>query len=215
MVLMVMVGRLFDGLPLTASIQESENQLGRDFVTYQNQAKKIFKALSDRSPQKCSIESEQYFFHYIIEFGACFLTLCDKSFEKQLAFSFLKNLSEEFSNEYGDRIKSKNLRPYPFIEFDSYIQKTKRKFQNNRRSSKVNLLNTELNDIQRIMLKNVEDILDRGEKLSDVDLKVQDLRNQSKVFEKNASELNSNSMVAIITGSSILLLIFIIWYYLF
>ena len=214
MVLMVMVGRLFDGLPLTASIQESENQLGRDFVAYQNQAKRIIKALSDRSSKKCSIESEQYYFHYIIEFGACFLTLCDKSFDKKLAFSFLKNLSEEFSNEYGDRIKSKNLRPYPFIEFDSYIQKTKRKFQDNRRSSKVNLLNTELNDIQRIMLKNVEDILNRGEKLSDVDLKVQDLRNQSKVFEKNASELNSNSMTAILTGSSILLLIFIIWYYL-
>ena len=209
---MVMVGRLFDGLPLTASIQESENQLGRDFVTYQNQAKKIFKALSDRSPKKCSIESEQYHFHYIIEFGACFLALCDKSFDKKLAFSFLKNLSEEFFNEYGDKINSNNLRPYPFIEFDSYIQKTKRKFQGNR--SKVNLLNTELNDIQRIMLKNVEDILDRGEKLSDVDLKVQDLRNQSKVFEKNASDLNSNSMAAIIAGSSILLLIFTIWYYL-
>ena len=209
---MVMIGRLFDGLPLTASIQESENQLGSDFVNYQKQAKKIFKALSDRSPKKCSIESEQYYFHYIIEFGACFLTLCDKSFDKKLAFSFLQNLSEEFFNEYGDKINSKNLRPYPFIEFDSYIQKTKRKFQGNR--SKVNLLNTELNDIQRIMLENVQDILDRGEKLSDVDLKVQDLRNQSKVFEKNASDLNSNSMAAIITGSSILLLIFIIWYYL-
>ena len=214
MVLMVMIGRLFDGLPLTASIQESENQLGSNFVDYQKQAKKIFKALSDRSPKKCSIESEQYYFHYIIEFGACFLTLCDKSFDKKLAFSFLQNLSEEFFNEYGDKINSKNLRPYPFIEFDSYIQKTKKKFQDNRRSSKVNLLNTELNDIQRIMLENVQDILNRGEKLSDVDLKVQDLRNQSKVFEKNASELNSNSMAAIITGSSILLLIFIIWYYL-
>ena len=208
-----MVGRLSDGLPLTASIQESENQLGSNFVDYQKQAKKIFKALSDRSPKKCSIESEQYYFHYIIEFGACFLTLCDKSFDKKLAFSFLQNLSEEFFNEYGDKINSKNLRPYPFIEFDSYIQKTKKKFQD-RRSSKVNLLNTELNDIQRIMLENVQDILNRGEKLSDVDLKVQDLRNQSKVFEKNASELNSNSMAAIITGSSILLLIFIFWYYL-
>ena len=209
-----MVGRLSDGLPLTASIQESENQLGSNFVDYQKQAKKIFKALSDRSPKKCSIESEQYYFHYIIEFGACFLTLCDKSFDKKLAFSFLQNLSEEFFNEYGDKINSKNLRPYPFIEFDSYIQKTKKKFQDNRRSSKVNLLNTELNDIQRIMLENVQDILNRGEKLSDVDLKVQDLRNQSKVFEKNASELNSNSMAVIITGSSIVLLIFIIWYYL-
>ena len=208
-----MVGRLSDGLPLTASIQESENQLGSNFVDYQKQAKKIIKALSDRSPKKCSIESEQYYFHYIIEFGACFLTLCDKSFDKKLAFSFLQNLSEEFFNEYGDKINSKNLRPYPFIEFDSYIQKTKKKFQD-RRSSKVNLLNTELNDIQRIMLENVQDILNRGEKLSDVDLKVQDLRNQSKVFEKNASELNSNSMAAIITGSSIFLLIFIIWYYL-
>ena len=109
MVLMVIIGRLSDGLPLTASIQESENQLGRDFVTYQNQAKKIIKALSDRSPKKCSIESEQYYFHYIIEFGACFLTLCDKSFDKKLAFSFLQNLSEEFFNEYGDKINSKNL----------------------------------------------------------------------------------------------------------
>ena len=208
-----MVGRLSDGLPLTASIQQCENELGSNFVDYQKQAKKIIKALSDRSPKKCSIESEQYYFHYIIEFGACFLILCDKSFDKKLAFSFLQNLSEEFFNEYGDKINSKNLRPYPFIEFDSYIQKTKKKFQD-RRSSKVNLLNTELNDIQRIMLENVQDILNRGEKLSDVDLKVQDLRNQSKVFEKNASELNSNSMAAIITGSSILLLIFIIWYYL-
>ena len=213
MVLMVMVGRLSDGLPLTASIQQCENELGSNFVDCQKQAKKIFKALSDRSPKKCSIESEQYYFHYIIEFGACFLTLCDKSFDKKLAFSFLQNLSEEFFNEYGDKINSKNLRPYPFIEFDSYIQKTKKKFQD-RRSSKVNLLNTELNDIQRIMLENVQDILNRGEKLSDVDLKVQDLRNQSKVFEKNASELNSNSMAVIITGSSIVLLIFIIWYYL-
>ena len=209
-----MVGRLSDGLPLTASIQQCENELGSNFVDYQKQAKKIFKALSDRSPKKCSIESEQYYFHYIIEFGACFLTLCDKSFDKKLAFLFLQNLSEEFFNEYGDKINSKNLRPYPFIEFDSYIQKTKKKYQDNRRNSKVNLLNTELNDIQRIMLENVQDILNRGEKLSDVDLKVQDLRNQSKVFEKNASELNSNSMAAIITGSSILLLIFIFWYYL-
>ncbi len=61
MVLMTMVARVADGLPLAASIQEDE-QLGKNIVDYQNQAKRLFKTLTPTSPIKCSIESGQYLF---------------------------------------------------------------------------------------------------------------------------------------------------------
>ena len=56
------------------------------------------------------------FFSYIIEQDVCFLTLCDRNFNKKLAYSFLEDLSQEFYNQYGHKINTAN-RPYSFIEF--------------------------------------------------------------------------------------------------
>merc|ERR1712021_68667 len=174
MILMTMVARVADGLPLTASIQEDE-QLGKNIVDYQNQAKRLFKTLTATSPIKCSIESGQYLFHYIIEQDACFLTLCDRSFNKKLAYSFLEDLSQEFYNQYG------------------------------------HTLNTELNDVQRIMVQNIDDILQRGAVLSELDTKAQNLKHHSSKYKQSAATLNATSLVAIGAGASILLFIFFIW----
>ena len=110
-----MIARVADGLPLAASIQEDE-QTGKNIVDYQQQAKRLFKTLTTTSPIKCSIESGPYLFHYIIEQDVCFLTLCDRNFNKKLAYSFLEDLSQEFYNQYGHKINTAN-RPYSFIEF--------------------------------------------------------------------------------------------------
>ena len=53
---------------------------------------------------------------YIIEQDVCFLTLCDRGFNKKLAYSFLEDLSQEFYSQYGHKINTAN-RPYSFIEF--------------------------------------------------------------------------------------------------
>ena len=90
-------------------------------MDYQNQAKRLFKTLTATSPIKCSIESNDYLFHYIIEQDACFLTLCDRNFNKKLAYSFLEDLSQEFYSQYGHKINTAT-RPYSFIEFGKFIQ---------------------------------------------------------------------------------------------
>ena len=63
MVLMTMIARVFDGLPLAASVQ-GDKQIGESILEYQNQAKHLFKTLNENSPQRCSIEtgSGQYLF---------------------------------------------------------------------------------------------------------------------------------------------------------
>merc|ERR1711862_405819 len=185
MILMTMVARVADGLPLTASIQEDE-QLGKNIVDYQNQAKRLFKTLTATSPIKCSIESNDYLFHYIIEQDACFLTLCDRNFNKKLAYSFL--------------------------EFDTYIQKAKKTYQDSRSRRNLNTLNTELHDVQRIMVQNIDDVLQRGAVLSELDTKAQNLKHHSSKYKKDASLLNATSWMAIGAGGTILFLVFFIWY---
>jgi len=102
---------------------------------------------------------------YIIEQEVCFLALCERNFNKKLAYSFLEDLSQEFYSQYGHKI-STATRPYSFIEFDTYIQKAKRTYTANTGRRQLNALNNELQDVQRIMVQNIDDVLQRGAVLS-------------------------------------------------
>merc|ERR1712027_151493 len=161
---MTMIARVTDGLPLAASMQDDQH-MGKDLVEYQQQAKRLFRTLTSTSPIKCSIESGAFLFHYIIEQDVCFLTLCDRGFNKKLAYSFLEDLSQEFYNLYGHKISTAS-RPYSFIEFDTYIQKAKKTYADSRGNRNLNALNNELQDVQRIMVQNIDDVLQRGAVLS-------------------------------------------------
>merc|ERR1712083_1100166 len=178
-----------------------------------NQAKRLFKILSDNSPQRCSIETGngQYIFHYIIEQQTCFLTLTEMHFSKKTAYAFLDDLAQEFHNQYGHKINTAT-RPYSFIEFDTYIQKAKKTYQDSRSRRNLGTLNTELHDVQRIMVQNIDDVLQRGAVLSELDSKAQNLKHHASKYKQNAATLNATSLVAIGAGASILLFIFFIWY---
>ncbi|KAJ9598052.1 hypothetical protein L9F63_026841 [Diploptera punctata] len=126
MVLMTMIARIADGLPLAATMQEDE-QSGKSILEYQNQAKMLFRKLNELSPSRCTIETGPYLFHYLIENEVCYLVLAEKNYSKRLAFSYLEDLAQEFHSQYGKRVNTVT-RPYTFIEFDTYIQKAKKVF---------------------------------------------------------------------------------------
>jgi len=80
----------------------------------------IFKkmaASSSKPPERMSIESGPFTFHYIIDGGeVCYLTLTEKAYPKKLAFQYLEELQSEFSRLYGGQIDGVT-RPYAFIKF--------------------------------------------------------------------------------------------------
>ncbi|XP_039598944.1 vesicle-trafficking protein SEC22b-B [Polypterus senegalus] len=164
MVLLTMIARIADGLPLAASMQEDE-QSGRDLQQYQNQAKQLFRKLNEHSPTRCTLEAGPVTFHYAIEKGVCYLVLCEASFAKKLAFAYLEDLQAEFDEQHGKKVSTVS-RPYSFIEFDTYIQKTKKSYIDSRARRNLGSINSDLQDVQRIMVANIEEVLQRGEALS-------------------------------------------------
>ena len=54
-----------------------------------------------------------------------------------------------------------------FIYFsDTYIQKVRKNYMDSRARKNLTSINTELHDVQRIMVQNIDDVLQRGDALS-------------------------------------------------
>lgn len=94
---------------------------------------------------------------YLIENDVCYLVMCDKMYSKRNAFTYLEDLAQEFHKNYGRKVNTVT-RPYAFIEFDVYIQKTKKNLTDRRKN--INSINTQLQDVQRIMV-NVNSLIEQ------------------------------------------------------
>ncbi|KAK9538948.1 hypothetical protein VZT92_004087 [Zoarces viviparus] len=206
---LTIITRLTDGLPLTASIQEDE-QSGRDLQHYQSQAKQLCRKLNAQSPDRCTLEAGDMNFHYLIAQGVCYLFLCEASFPKKMVFAYLEDLHSEFNQQYGKKVPTVT-RPYSFIEFDTYIQKTKKSFIDSRARRNFGSINTELQDVQRIMVANIEEVLQRGESLTALDTKASNLSSLSKKYRSDAKYLNTRSTYAKVAAVSVFFITLLIY----
>lgn len=209
--LLTMIARIADGLPLAATMQEDE-QSGRSILEYQNQAKMLFRKLGPQSPTRCTIETGPYLFHYLIENEVCYLVLCGRSYSKRVAYSYLEDIAQEFYSQYGKHVNTVT-RPYSFIEFDTYIQKAKKVFSDGRARRKMDALNSQLQDVQRIMVQNIDDVLQRGTVLSELDTKTQNLSMLSQKYKKDAGHLNSKSMYVKAVAGLVAILVFLLYFF--
>ncbi|CAF0748937.1 unnamed protein product [Adineta steineri] len=218
MVLMTMIGRVADGLPLAASVHnDMRDDSGRSSTEYQNQAKNILRRLSPNSPSKASIESEPYIFHCLIDHDVCYITLCEKNFPRKNAYAYLEDLAQEFIAQYGQKIQVAP-RPYSFIEFDNYIQKMKKQYSDSRNSREtMGHLRNNLRDVQSIMVTNIQDVMARGETLQNLDRKATHLASMSQQYRKDANYLNRMSSLTKIglTVGSIVILSLIAYVFIF
>lgn len=57
---------------------------------------------------------------YLIAQGVCYLSLCEASFPRKIAFAYLEDLHSEFYDQYGRRVPTVT-RPYSFIEFGKTV----------------------------------------------------------------------------------------------
>ncbi|KAJ4706049.1 25.3 kDa vesicle transport protein-like [Melia azedarach] len=85
---------------------------------------------------------DHHSFHYLVENGICFITLCDCSYPRKLAFHYLQDLQKEFDK--FDTITSlidKITRPYSFVKFESIIGNIKKHYIDTRTQANLSKLN--------------------------------------------------------------------------
>ena len=169
----VYIARATDGLIFVASFfnssMENSTSSSDKMEIFKIQAKQLLKRLSNRSPAKLSIESNNFVFHYVIEHGLCYLALTDKGYNKRLVFMFLDVISNDFvsslNQEHGEnwiRVVETVGRQYAFIKFDQVIQKRRREYSDQNSTVNIMRLHDDLQGIHNVLRKTIDDVLENN-----------------------------------------------------
>ncbi|KAM9709150.1 vesicle-trafficking protein SEC22a [Menidia menidia] len=135
-VLFASVVRVGDGLPLSASTDYEQD---KEILETKKQLKGLSKKLG-QFPDRCTLKSGPYNVNFTSALGVGYLMVCTSSYPSVLAFCFLDELQKEFIVSYDPKRIAAAVRPYSFIEFDTFIQKTKQRYNSPRSlSTRINL----------------------------------------------------------------------------
>ncbi|KAI3384802.1 hypothetical protein SNEBB_006340 [Seison nebaliae] len=193
MVHLVVIGRLQDGMPLVASFDSNSK-----YAPYNTKARQLFRRMNFQTPSRGSIDTnENLYFHYINEKHISYICLCESQFDRNSAFSFLEEIALAFEQRHGQEVFTAT-RPFSFIEFDSFISEVRKKYMSNMGTSNLNRLNNDLQDVQKIMVQNIDDVLSRGVAVDLVQDKATKLNEMATTYRQNADKLNKNNKYAAI-----------------
>ncbi|KAL6462841.1 hypothetical protein MHYP_G00292630 [Metynnis hypsauchen] len=119
LILFAFVVRVRDGLPLSASTDFQHN---RELQERKQQLKVISKSLN-LLPERGTIKGHELHIYFLLSEGVAYLMVCACSLPAAVAFCFLEDLRWEFTASLDNSAVALATRPYPFLEFDSVIQK--------------------------------------------------------------------------------------------
>ncbi|KAH7058878.1 vesicle transporter SEC22, partial [Macrophomina phaseolina] len=201
------------GLILAASVDDEQSE--SELVEIKSKVKQLLRRVNRNSEPQASIEGGQYTIHYLIDDALIFLCICDRSYPRKLAFTFLSDIKQEFTTTYpSQQYLAATCRPYAFVEFDTFIQRTKKTYQDSRATQNLDKLNDELKDVTKVMTKNIEDLLYRGDSLERMGDMSSRLREDSRKYRKAAVRINWELLLrqyGPIGGIAFIMIVFIWW----
>lgn len=206
-----------DGLMLCASVDDEQTESALSEV--KSQVKLILRRLNRNSESQASIASGSFTLHYQILDEIVYMAITDRSYPRKLAFTYLSDIATEFAGTYpAGQLLSSGQRPYAFMEFDTFIARTKATYSDTRATQNLDKLNDELRDVTKVMTKNIEDLLYRGDSLERMGELSSRLRDDSRKYRKAAVKINWDLMLkqyGPFAALGAIILFFLCWRFIF
>ncbi|XP_050734392.1 vesicle-trafficking protein SEC22a-like isoform X2 [Eriocheir sinensis] len=138
MIVYACLSRLTDGTPLSAT-----TDYANDADQRVREGKRCVKLLSKnfgKFGMRICLQAEEVTLHCVVDECTAYMVVCEPTYPHILAFSFLDELKKEFNVLYTPSVVKSVRRPYAFIEFDTFLQKTRQKYNSSRAlASRLNL----------------------------------------------------------------------------
>ncbi|XP_049959318.1 vesicle-associated membrane protein 7 [Schistocerca serialis cubense] len=174
------------------------------------------KILAKISPEnhKLTYSHDAYLFHYICEDRIIYMCITDDEFERIRAFQFLAEIKQRFQLTYGARA-STALAYGMNNEFAPVLANEMRHYSESKEIDTMSRVRGDLNDLKDIMVKNIENVARRGERLELLVNKTENLSANSVTFRKTSRNLArsmfwKNVKLYVIIGVVITVLIYFI-----
>ncbi|XP_070553893.1 vesicle-associated membrane protein 7-like [Ptychodera flava] len=155
-----------------------------------------------------------YLFHYVSEDRIIYLCITDDDFERSRAFLYLQEIKRRFITMYGTRAQT--ALPYAMnSEFSRVLQTQMKHYSESTDVDNVSKVQGEIDELKGIMVKNIDTIAARGERLELLVNKTEDLEANSITFKKTSRNLArsmciKNAKITIILVVVVIVIIFFI-----
>merc|ERR1711998_255131 len=153
---------------------------------FQTVARRILEKVPNKDT-KATYTYEQHVLHVMVDSGLIFMVMMKQSpdMKKRTPFAFLEDVKKQFHKQYGANLTT--VTPNDVYEAFAPVLAEKMSFYTKEGSdAQVGQVKEQIEEVKGIMVENVDKILERGEKLSLLVDKTEDLSTESYTFKKNA-----------------------------
>lgn len=129
-----------------------------------------------------------FLFHFISEDRIIYLCISDDEFERSRAFLFLTEIKKRFQIAYGAH--AMNALPYSMNgEFSKILAAQMKHYSESRDVDTIAKVQGELDELKNVMVKNIDSLATRGERLELLVNKTENLSASSVTFRKSSRNL--------------------------
>jgi len=155
-----------------------------------------------------------YLFHYIKEDSVTYLCITDDDFERSKAFMFLGEIKTRFRQTYGSS-RIRDALPYAMnSDFSGLLASEMKRFSESRDLDAISKVQGHLDELKDIVVKNIDNIAARGERLELLVNKAENLNTTSISFRNTSRSVAQKMYWRNIKFGAIMVLIGILIIYL-
>ncbi|KAL5541848.1 hypothetical protein UlMin_009558 [Ulmus minor] len=169
------------------------------------------------SNNKFTYSCDHHTFNFLVEDGYAYCVVAKESVSKQISIAFLERVKADFRKRYGggkaDTAIAKSLNK----EFGPVMKEhMKYIIDHAEEIEKLIKVKAQVSEVKSIMLENIDKTIDRGENLTILVDKTEDLRSQAQQFKNKGQQIRrkmwyQNMKIKLVVFGILLLLILIIW----
>jgi len=119
-----------------------------------------------RADEKMSYSHNKYSFHYVVSDTLTYLCMTDKDFPRLNSFQYLEDIRNRFLATYGDRAKTAIAFALD-SDFKKVLAAQMERYNSGGAGSdaKLEKVKEEINQVKDVMIKNIDKVLEIGERI--------------------------------------------------
>lgn len=163
---------------------------------------------------KLTYSHGSYLIHYICEDRIIYMCITDDEFERARAFLFLTDIKRRFISSYG--LQAATAIAYAMnTEFSRTLASEMKHYSESREVDAISRVHGQIDELKDIMVRNIENVTARGERVELLVNKTENLRNTSVTFRKTSRNLAramfwKNIKLYVLVGTIILFIVYVI-----
>ncbi|XP_034106173.1 vesicle-associated membrane protein 7 [Drosophila albomicans] len=163
---------------------------------------------------KMTYSHGDYLIHYTCENRLIYMCITDNEFERSRAFLFLADIKQKFIQTYGLQVATA-IGYAMNTEFSKIMSQQMVHFSQSLEVDNISHVHGQIDELKDIMIKNIDSLRDRGEKLELLVNRTENLSNNSVAFRKASRNLArqmfwKNIRIYVVVGLVIIFIIYVI-----